>query len=910
MNSRFWLSWLTVLLSAVAVPAEDVPHREIEAVLAARRRLLEQSPTKLVANRFARPFYLVAHGPFAWFRDQSQEAMKQTGLAHELVQGYLSLRHFDPNANVPNIYRQLAQRFLRQRWPFYTIDYDLTRGEPLAAPPPQGPARDLWLGTSHPEELYRLEPFFYYVREGRRWPGSSMGHWTDEGLRKFMDERVLPRVRRELPFYADPKHRWRRAELKRLSELLGEAYWQGRTPIVWHMSLSPYYLVARPDVRTVGSKGCSAFELALARGLLRHADGQAVYLVWLGFEPAARHQVPPFVRTGIGHVNGAAMGLPKELLDVYYLRPYLSGATLLMPEGCPVNCISDIERDGQYELTPVGRVIHRVLDLAHRYPDRGTAWVPIALLLDRERLIGLGGSTYGQPIGLSRLWSIPYDEADQLNHGLIWDTLFPEPPATRWTAGYFRAAPFGELFAIVKPNEKLRSGLTTNRLLASYAVAFSMGGLRLDNSLTAALSDYVLSGGTLVVHAPDVLNAEDPVRWRVLTGVMLHRELHTGRRVSDRRDQTTWEEKPFQYHRAEVIDAQVLYECDGNPLVTVKRYGSGQVILLCTRYAIQADPEEPRSGYLVLRRYWKQRPVLRLVGELLADLTAAVTPLRVEFPDEARLHMGWEIRRRGENWVAIVYNYDVASDVATEARGVAHAYAVPTPAHTPIRIIYQGNSHRHVLEWLTGECLEPKSSNGEQLVLSTSIAAGDVRVYEFSSRRLLPPSARWPNLAKGKPVRASSSAAAMGPELAVDGQHDWDRYWCSAPSSRVDFNNPRFPLPQWLEVDLQEVRRINHVRVYMHWEPDDDLEAPPKVYRYRIEVSRDGQDWQTVVDETKNLNPARPHGHWRWFEPVEARYVRLVVTDSLADIGARVVELEVYDATGPGLAELPSPPGR
>jgi len=341
-------------------------------------------------------------------------------------------------------------------------------------------------------------------------------------------------------------------------------------------------------------------------------------------------------------------------------------------------------------------------------------------------------------------------------------------------------------------------------------------------------------------------------------------------------------------------------------LVTVKQFGKGQVVLLCTRYAIQADPEEPRSGFLILRKYWKQRPVLKLVARLMADLTAAATPLRVAVPEEARPYIGWEIRRRGENWLAVVYNYDVRQDVVNEPWGVAQSYAIRTPARTPIRLIFDGSSHRYVLEWLGGRRFEARCDAAGGLTLNTSIAAGGVRVYEFSPRPLEPAPPRWRNLARGKPVRASSSARGLGPELAVDGRHKWDRYWCSAPVAR---SRPRFPLPQWLEIDLEQVRRINHTRVYMHWEPDDNLDAPLKIYRYRIEVSRDGKAWQTVVDETKNLNPARPHGHWRWFDPVEARYVRIVVTDSLADIGARVVELEVYDATTPGLAELPGPTG-
>lgn len=90
------------------------------------------------------------------------------------------------------------------------------------------------------------------------------------------------------------------------------------------------------------------------------------------------------------------------------------------------------------------------------------------------------------------------------------------------------------------------------------------------------------------------------------------------------------------------------------------------------------------------------------------------------------------------------------------------------------------------------------------------------------------------NLASGKPVTASSQQSENGnfAENAVD--DDEGTRWCASGSS----------LPQWLSVDLGARYAVSGFQIL--WENAN------AVYQYTIETSDDGENWNTVVDQSDN----------------------------------------------------------
>ena len=139
-------------------------------------------------------------------------------------------------------------------------------------------------------------------------------------------------------------------------------------------------------------------------------------------------------------------------------------------------------------------------------------------------------------------------------------------------------------------------------------------------------------------------------------------------------------------------------------------------------------------------------------------------------------------------------------------------------------------------------------------------------------------------LSRGKPITASSRETHLTPaEFAVDG--DLRSRWSS-----------RFSDPQWLMVDLGEVCEIAAFRIL--WE-----NAFAK--QYRLEVSEDGEDWQTVhterdsqggVEEILNINAS-------------GRYVRLTGEIRATEWGYSLWEFEVYGRKHPAQSlETPTSP--
>lgn len=85
-----------------------------------------------------------------------------------------------------------------------------------------------------------------------------------------------------------------------------------------------------------------------------------------------------------------------------------------------------------------------MLHFTDRYPQRGTAYAPIALLQDHVR---------GKMFGYGKLEP---DDAEHMNEGMLHELLFPEQCDIRGsgkgTYTYTGAAFYGEIFDILVPN--------------------------------------------------------------------------------------------------------------------------------------------------------------------------------------------------------------------------------------------------------------------------------------------------------------------------------------------------------------------------------------------------------------------------------------------------------------------------
>ncbi|MCK4417848.1 MAG: DUF4838 domain-containing protein, partial [Candidatus Latescibacteria bacterium] len=143
------------------------------------------------------------------------------------------------------------------------------------------------------------------------------------------------------------------------------------------------------------------------------------------------------------------------------------------------------------------------------------------------------------------------------------------------------------------------------------------------------------------------------------------------------------------------------------------------------------------------------------------------------------------------------------------------------------------------------------------------------------------------NLALGKKATAQSEHPWEGNAMnATDGdlntawRSGYEKHWKDYGCRELKYAC----YPQWLQVDLGEIRNINRCL----------LKFPRQsYYLYQIDVSVDEADWKTVA-EKKDDKISSERGLTHSFPDIEARFVRVTVSYNSEDSDVRTYELEVY----------------
>lgn len=150
--------------------------------------------------------------------------------------------------------------------------------------------------------------------------------------------------------------------------------------------------------------------------------------------------------------------------------------------------------------------------------------------------------------------------------------------------------------------------------------------------------------------------------------------------------------------------------------------------------------------------------------------------------------------------------------------------------------------------------------------------------------------AGWMLLSYKKPVRTSSEAGGNSGANLVD--ENVKSYWLALGNSDKE----------WVEIDLQKIATVRSIQINHHDHKSDLYGKIEGIFhRYQIFASKDGENWDLVVDKSKSFRDA-PNDYIELDFPVEARFIRYqnihVPTPHLAISGLRVF--------GNGKDKLPS----
>lgn len=132
------------------------------------------------------------------------------------------------------------------------------------------------------------------------------------------------------------------------------------------------------------------------------------------------------------------------------------------------------------------------------------------------------------------------------------------------------------------------------------------------------------------------------------------------------------------------------------------------------------------------------------------------------------------------------------------------------------------------------------------------------------------------NLFTGANITASEHFGREAPGLAVDGQaNNADKCWGTEN------------LPAWLQIDMGSPRALSALHVWPYWKGG-------RIYKYKIEGSRDGKSWKTLVDQSSNSIAATPEGVPFKFNPQTVQYVKITMLGNSAGKGGQLVEIKGY----------------
>ena len=120
----------------------------------------------------------------------------------------------------------------------------------------------------------------------------------------------------------------------------------------------------------------------------------------------------------------------------------------------------------------------------------------------------------------------------------------------------------------------------------------------------------------------------------------------------------------------------------------------------------------------------------------------------------------------------------------------------------------------------------------------------------------------WMLLSYDKPVKVSSVFEDYTAERLVD--ENIESFWIAQDNGDQ----------QWIEIDLEEVSDIYAIQVnYNDYKSDMYGRIPGLFHQYTVEVSKNGKDWEMLVDKSQSKIDA-PNDYTELEEPVKARYIR------------------------------------
>lgn len=408
---------------------------------------------------------------------------------------------------------------------------------------------------------------------------------------------------------------------------------------------------------------------------------------------------------------GATMGPSLSWYRKSYYFYYMSGASAIYLEQGFDQFFKPGPGDHEFQLNPLGRITDEFMRFAQKHPDRGTAYTPVAFLLDPAH--GWDMTDYPQwPFEVSQI-----NRSDRALRELFGVAYYPglvvegEPASGDRQA--FVNGVFGDIFDVLvaselqSPSSSTQPSLSLGRPvdpLSPYRAIVVGGDVNLSPQWIQRLTAYVKGGGTVVLNSAQIKGLPKEMLGVRLTGET--GEAHNARCLSPGEAVQNLRGQIFRYEKLELKGAQPLITLPTTAayqaaLVTVNKVGRGKVIFVAVPDLLGEDER-----------------MTPLAAHLLAHVFAGATPIKV------RGDVEYLVNRNENGWVVTLFNNN---GVLKPQQGMAQ---VDRNANVTATISLSGQVIQNVSDWTNEKQMEVTTQNGTSGVTVT-IPPGGISIIEL-----------------------------------------------------------------------------------------------------------------------------------------------------------------------------------
>ncbi|MCM3872509.1 MAG: hypothetical protein ND895_17630 [Pyrinomonadaceae bacterium] len=501
--------------------------------------------------------------------------------------------------------------------------------------------------------------------------------------------------------------------------------WNKLIPAQSTSSTSFAHALARWGVRLLGMETAAvqpmfAMRIAFTRGAARQYGASFLYYHAPNFGDTATtftHAQNFAGPNNFFHSRyGATMGPSLTWYRKSYYLYYMAGASAIYLEQGGDQFFKPGPGEHPFQLNPLGRITDEFMRFAEKHPDRGTPYTPVAFLLDPAH--GFEMTDYPQwPFGVSQI-----SRSDRALRELFGVAYYPGlvlegEPATS-DAQVFVNGVFGDIFDVLvasdtqSPVSDLRvsasprprvSGSPSPPIspspLSPYRAVVVGGHIDWSLEWVTKLTDYVRSGGTVVLNAAQVKGLPDQLLGVRVMGTTS--EADTGRCLARGEQPQDLSGQLFRYHKVELKEAKTLIATpSGDPLVTVNKLGKGSLVFSVLPDLLGADER-----------------VAPFAAHMLAHVFSDATPVRV------RGDVEYLINRTNTGWIVTLFNNQ---GVNKPQQGMAQ---VDRSAIVSATISVPGQPIRTAIDWLTDRSIEVNRASGDAVTIT--LPPGGMAIVEL-----------------------------------------------------------------------------------------------------------------------------------------------------------------------------------